>query len=95
MTAKPRKPTQLADYASVAEFFDQFAGPFFENRGAIDWFIKTHRRELVRRGALLPREGRNGSLVECAIFQRAVVEILKRRAVARLDRIERRPDMAA
>jgi hypothetical protein len=39
------------------------AGPFFETRSSLDWFIKRNRRELVEIGALIPREGRSGSLI--------------------------------
>jgi len=72
----------LADYTSAANWLDHYAGPFFETRSSLDWFIKRNRRELVEVGALIPREGRSGSLIEPHRFSRAVIEILKRRALA-------------
>ena len=54
-----------------------------ETRSALDWFIKRNRRELVELGVLIPREGRAGSLVLIEGFPRAVVQILRRRALER------------
>jgi hypothetical protein len=70
----------LAGYASVGDWLDRHAGPFFETRSALDWFIKRHRAELVERGALIPRAGRSGSLVSTEEFPKAVIAILKREA---------------
>ncbi|MBI3041554.1 MAG: hypothetical protein HYY78_01855 [Betaproteobacteria bacterium] len=80
-------PDELAGYINVADWLDRHAGPFFETRSSLDWFIKRNRLELVERGALLPREGRSGSLLSVEKFPKAVVEILRRRA---LDKV--RPD---
>ena len=75
----------LAGYTSVGDWLDRFAGPFFETRSSLDWFIKRHRRELVEAGALIPREGRSGSLVSIELFPKSVVAILKRRALEKAD----------
>jgi len=71
----------LAGYTRVGDWLDRYAGPFFETRSSLDWFIKRNRRELVETGALIPREGRSGSLVSTERFPKAVVEILRRRAL--------------
>ena len=72
---------ELAGYTSVGDWLDRYAGPFFETRSSLDWFIKRNRRELVEGGALIPREGRSGSLVSLEQFPKAVIRILKRRAL--------------
>ena len=46
--------TELAGYALVGDWQDRYAGPFFETRSSLDWFIKRNRRELVELGALIP-----------------------------------------
>jgi hypothetical protein len=71
----------LSGYTSVGDWQDRYAGPFFETRSSLDWFIKRNRRELVETGALIPREGRSGSLVSIEKFPKAVITILKRRAL--------------
>lgn len=73
--------SDLAGYASVGDWLERCAGPFFETRSSLDWFIKRHRRELIEIGALIPREGRSGSLVSIEEFPRAVIKILRRRAL--------------
>jgi len=73
----------LADYTGAADWLDRYAGPFFETRSSLDWFIKRHRRELVECGALIPREGRSGSLLSVSKFPKAVLQILKSRAIAK------------
>lgn len=74
---------ELSGYTSVGDWLDRHAGPFFETRSSLDWFIKRNRRELVEIGALIPREGRSGSLVSVERFPRAVVNILRRRAISK------------
>ena len=74
---------QLAGYATVGDWLDRYAGPFFETRSSLDWFLKRNRRELVEIGALIPREGRSGSLISIERFPQAVVSILKRRALGK------------
>ena len=73
----------LTDYTSVGDRLDHHAGPFFETRSSLDWFIKRNRRELVEIGALIPREGRSGSLISVESFPKAVVDILRRRALSK------------
>jgi hypothetical protein len=74
-------PPDLAGFTSVGDWLDRYAGPFFETRSSIDWFIKRNRRELIELGALIPREGRSGSLVSIELFPKAVIQILRRRAL--------------
>ena len=76
-------PADLTGWSSVADWLDRHAGPFFETRSSLDWFIKRNRRELVEIGALIPREGRSGSLISTERFPKAVVAILRRRALDR------------
>jgi hypothetical protein len=73
----------LAGYTTLGDWLDRHAGPFFATRSSLDWFIKRHRRELVEMGALIPREGRSGSLLSIAKFPKAVVDILRRRALGK------------
>jgi len=73
----------LTDYTSVGDRLDHHAGPFFETRSSLDWFIKRNRRELVEIGALIPREGHSGSLISVESFPKAVVDILRRRALSK------------
>ena len=82
--SKPHPPgpvSELAGFTSVGEWLDRHAGPFFETRSSLDWFIKRNRRELIEVGALIPREGRSGSLVEPEKLGHAVIDILRRRAL--------------
>jgi hypothetical protein len=76
-------PANLSDYTPTGDWLDQFAGPFFDTRAAFDWFVKRNRRELIERGALIPRAGRAGSLVSISRMSTAVVDILRRRALER------------
>ncbi len=71
----------LTRYSTVADWLDQFGGAFFTTRCSIDWFIKTHREELIRGGALVARKGRNGSLLSLDNFPRAVLHIHRRDAL--------------
>jgi hypothetical protein len=73
--------SELAGYTPVDDWLDRYAGPFFPTRASLDWFIKRNRDELVERGALIPRQGRSGSLVSVERMPKAVIEILKRRAL--------------
>jgi hypothetical protein len=82
MTQHEDGPTpDLADYMTVGDWLDGHAGAFFQTRSSLDWFIKRNRRELVELGALIPREGRAGSLVSRARMAAAVLAIHKRRAL--------------
>lgn len=76
-------PDDLTGYMTVGDWLDQHAGPFFSTRSACDWFVRMHRRELIERGALIPRAGRNGSLLHGGRMSAAVVDILRRRALER------------
>jgi hypothetical protein len=75
-----RDTPDLSEYASVGDWQDRYAGPFFSTRSSLDWFIRHHRDELVEMGALIPRAGRAGSLVSTREFPKAVITILRRRA---------------
>ena len=75
--------SDLGAYTGVGDWLDRYAGPFLETRSSLDWFIKRNRRELVEYGALIPREGRSGSLLSIERFPKAVIKILKRRALER------------
>lgn len=88
MTLHPQEPAipmpaNLTDYMSTGDWLDQHAGPFFDTRASFEWFVKRNRRELVERGALIPRAGRAGSLVSVSRMATAVVDILRRKALER------------
>jgi len=78
------KASELAEYDRVGDWFDQHRGVFFPTRSSLDWFIKQNRRELIEVGALLPREGRSGSLLEREKYPKAVITILRRRALGKV-----------
>ena len=71
----------LAGYMTLTEWVQLHAGPFFETRSSVEWFVKQNRRELIEADALLPREGRAGSLVSIEKFPKSVIGILKRKAL--------------
>ena len=71
----------LTRYSPVGDWREQFGGAFFPTQSSIDWFIKTHRDELIKRGALIARKGRNGSLLSEIEFPRAVLDIHRRAAL--------------
>ena len=72
----------LSGYMTIAEWFEKgHADPLFPNKSSIDWFIRNNRRELIETDALIPRDGRAGSLVHLEKFPQAVLGILKRRAL--------------
>jgi hypothetical protein len=74
--------SELAGYRTVGDWLDHYAGPFFSTRSSFEWLVKRNRDELVEVGALIPRQGRSGSLVSVERMPKAVLEILKRRALA-------------
>ena len=78
------KRSPLESYILLADWLPADGNAFFPTRSSLDWFIKMNRDELVRRGALLPREGRSGSLVERQRFARVVLDIFKRRAADKM-----------
>jgi hypothetical protein len=82
MTTKQQKePPALSGFATIGDWLDHgHAGPFFPTRSSVEWFIRQHRRELVKAGALIPREGRSGSLVNVERMPKVVLSIFKRKA---------------
>ena len=38
----------LTRYSPVGDWREQFGGAFFPTQSSIDWFIKTHRDELIK-----------------------------------------------
>lgn len=77
-------PGDPSGYSSIGDWLDRYAGAFFDTRAALDWSVKRNRRELIERGALIPRAGRSGSLVSIHRMSAAVVDILRRRALERV-----------
>lgn len=73
----------LDEFETLGEFFDRNTSPFFPTRSALDWFIKTHRAEIVKAGALLPGGGRSRSLVSKTKFPELVLAIAKRNALVK------------
>jgi hypothetical protein len=73
----------LQQYLQVGDWLDHHPNPFFQTRSSLDWFVRHHREELVERGALIPRAGRNGSLIHQERFPEAVVDIHRREAQER------------
>jgi hypothetical protein len=82
MEARQEVAPDLSRYSPVGDWQDRFGGAFFPTRSSVDWFIKTHREELIKRGALVARRGRNGSLLSHDLFPRAVLEIHRRDALS-------------
>lgn len=85
LVAQPQQqsapPPVLADYMTVTDWLERFAGPFFATKASFDWFLKRHRQELVEGGALIPRGGRAGSIVLPPKLSEMVLEIQKREAL--------------
>ena len=52
----------------------------FPTKSSLEWFGRQHRDRLVRSGALLPRLGRAGSLVDPARMSAEVLAILAEQA---------------
>lgn len=73
--------SELVGYTTVGDWLDRYAGPFFSTRSSFDWFVKRNRDELVEVGALIPRHGRSGSLVSVDRMPKAVIQILRRKAL--------------
>jgi hypothetical protein len=73
--------SELAGYTPVGDWLDRYAGPFFATRSSFEWFVKRNRDELVEVGALIPRGGRSGSLVSIERMPKAVISILRRKAL--------------
>lgn len=71
----------LAGWMPLAEWVETHGGAMFGTKASVDWFVKRNRRELIEADALLPREGRAGSLVSVEKFPQVVVGIFKRRAL--------------
>ena len=59
-------------------------GKVFNNRTAVDWFIRQHRAELIRSGQLIVRRGSAGSLVGPQ-FERVVLDILRGESLRTLE----------
>ena len=73
----------LSEYRGVGDWRYDFGGEFFPTESAIQWFIKQNRDELIQCGALIPRQGRAGSLLSSREFPRAVIRIFRRKALGR------------
>jgi hypothetical protein len=73
----------LAGWMPLSQWVEEHGGAFFSTKASIEWFIKLHRLQLIEADALLPREGRAGSLVSVEKFPQAVLGILKKRALER------------
>ena len=72
----------LADYVNASAWLEREPNAFFPTKSSLDWFIKSHRAELVEKGALIPGQGRAGSLVHPGRLSAAVIEIRTRPAAA-------------
>ena len=72
----------LAELVSPDEYVaDRQA--FFPSRLSFDWQVRTHRRELLRAGALLVVNGRR--MVNPPVFDQVLIEAAQRRAAEELD----------
>jgi hypothetical protein len=76
-----QEASTLAGWMPTSEWAVAHAGRFFPTKASLDWFIKQHRRELIETDALIPREGRAGSLVSIDRFPKVALAIFKRRAL--------------
>ena len=82
-TQQPEK-SGLARYKLLSKWFDERGKLLFENKGQLGWLVRQHRQELVEADALLPRDGRYGSLVDQEKFEQAVIGIWKRKALEKI-----------
>lgn len=70
----------LSKYQSPEEWRERNGAGLFKTKSSLDWFIKTNRAELVNSGALIPRKGRAGSVVNMEVMGVTVETILTRTA---------------
>jgi len=73
-------------FVVVGDWIEKHGGAaFFATRSQFDWFLKDKdvRKELIEAGALLPGRGRRETRVNVHELPKAVVAILRRRALER------------
>ena len=64
---------------SIAEYLKSESGAFWENTGRfIVGFLRKHRAELLRKGAVYLSRGRNGTLIHPARMESTIHDILER-----------------
>lgn len=73
------KPS-LTSFRSARIWVEEFGGDIFPTFASLEWFIRKHRKELVRSGQYLPRKGSAGALVGPRI-EEVVISIITRECV--------------
>jgi len=67
------------DYLKHRDWVAEHGGAMFPTVGALEWFVRNHRQELIESGELIVRRGPGGTLVGPG-FGRLAVEIVQREA---------------
>ena len=73
-------PPDLSQWRTARDFVESgTAGSVFRTHASLEWFVRSHRPELIERGVYIPRPGRAGSLVS-PDFGRVALDIFRREA---------------
>ncbi|MCG6966260.1 MAG: hypothetical protein LJE59_07110 [Chromatiaceae bacterium] len=67
-----------ADFKKARDWVAEHGGPLFPSFSAFEWFVRSHRRQLIESGELIVRRGPGGTLVGPNIG-RVAVEIMQER----------------
>jgi len=65
------------DFCRYQSWVAEQGGDIFPTKGALEWFVRQHRKELIESGELIIRRGAGGTLVGPG-FGRLAVQILQR-----------------
>ena len=71
----------IADFRKAREWVSERGGDIFPTLGSLEWFIRTHRHELIRSGQLIVRRGSGGTLIGPE-FDRVALQIIQRESAA-------------
>ena len=71
--------SNLKSFVKSEEWRKNEAPHVFPTKSSFEWFGRQHRERLVEAGALLPRWGRAGSLVDPERMSAEVIAILTER----------------
>ncbi len=70
--------SKVRDFVRTRDWQKKNGGSLFPTFSSLEWFIRSHYRELVASGEFIPRRGSQGSLIGIG-FDTVVVNILRNR----------------
>lgn len=86
---------RLSDFVPWPEWLSSGeGGKILKTMGAVEWFIRMHRDELIRSGQLILRSGPGGHFVGPK-FGNVVLEILRRKSIKLTETANRQKPAAA